>query len=531
MHIVQRDYSEEHADQAAAPLLSGNQQLNPDTADQANMSTGYSVLPVSEAANMQNDESVDISTEETFALHRLKSEALWLIKSAMPIVLSSFSQILVLMPLMAAVGRLGTIALASMNLVSIYAGICGIAPMQGFPMALDSLCSQAYTAATDRKLLGVYLQRVLVVGFLFEAALYPLWWNSQIVYEFFGVPIEIAQVTSSLLKVHFFFVILTFTYECLKSFLFAQGIRRVAVIAQVACLPLGWLSVWLLISNPSTSMGIMGIPAVVITVMMGFNAVALVYIAKIDGAQCWGGWSRAAFTDLGHVARLAFAGVAVSLFGSIALHTIDIGVLFMDAQTMAAQTILNTMLVSVYMIGMGFAVAACNRVGNLLGLARPNHTLLAAIATVIISSSLFIPLGLAIICYRKQIATVFTPDSEIVDILIAHIPWMVVSSVVQGINMAFNGVMRGQGRQAMIARIHGISFVCVCLPLSAAGLMLFNWGLAGLWFGYLSGITCALLSQIYMVATTDWEKEIELCRRRVSDSMLAYSVEQNGQIV
>ncbi|KAJ1800715.1 hypothetical protein LPJ75_006498, partial [Coemansia sp. RSA 2598] len=312
------------------------------------------------------------------------------------------------------------------------------------------------------------------------------------------------------------------------SFLFAQGIRKVAVVAQFVSMPLGWLSVWLLIANPSTSVGIMGIPGVIIIAAAGLNVAVLVFMAKVDGAQCWGGWSRAAFTDLGRVAKLALAGSAVAMFESIALHTIDIGVLFLDAPTMAAQAILNTMLVSIYMVGMGFAIAVCNRVGNLLGLGHSNHALLSANTTVILASLLFVPLGGALIGYRRQLAMMFTPDLEISDILVAHIPWMAVCCVVHGINMAFNGVMRGQGRQTLIARIRVLSFLCVCLPFSAVGLMVFNWGLAGLWFGYLSGVTCTLICQMYMVFTTDWEKEIERCRRRVSSSMLAYSAGQSA---
>ncbi|KAJ2699160.1 ethionine resistance protein [Coemansia sp. IMI 203386] len=530
MQVFQGGYSADDGDQAAVPLVTDGQRRNSDTEDHSHVSADYRALSVSEVADIHNEELLDIPFSEIFTPQRLKSEGLLLVRSSMPIVLSSMSQLLLMIPLMAAVGRLGTIALASMNLVSIYAGLCGVAPILGFPMALDSLCSQAYTAATDRKLLGVYLQRVLVVGFIFEAAMYPLWWYSRAVYEYLGIPADIAETTSSVLRLYFFGMLLLLVYECLKSYLFAQGIRRIAVISQIIVLPVGWLAVWLLIANTSTSLGILGIPSVIIIVFMGFTAVAIVFIAKVDGAQCWGGWSRAAFMDLGHVVKLAFAGSAIAVFESIALHTIDIGVLFMDAPTMAAQAILNTMLVSIYMIGTGFAVAVCNRVGNLLGLGQPNRALLAVHTMVFIASSLFVILGVTLISHREQMARMFTPDPEIADILIAHIPWMVVCSVIQGINMAFNGIMRGQGRQTLIARIRILSFICVCIPFSAAGVMLFNWGLAGLWFGYLSSISCTLLCQIYMVATTDWEKEIERCRRRVSNSMLAYSAGQTNQL-
>ncbi|KAJ1724015.1 hypothetical protein LPJ53_001652 [Coemansia erecta] len=488
--------------------------------DQA--SAAYSALAsMDTAASQRTIATEDISAEDVLSPACLSAEALLLLTSSLPIVLSTMSQLLIMIPLMAAVGALGTVALASMNLVSVYAGLAGIAPLLGLPMALDSLCSQAYTAAADRRLLGVYLQRALVVGLLFEAALYPLWWNSQHIYQWLGVPPAIAATTAAILKLYFFAIALMISYECLRSYLFAQGIRRFAVIAQAVCLPLGWFTIWLLLSNPSTSLGILGVPWVIISAALCLNLVTLVFVAKVDGSQCWGGWSRAAFSDFRAIVKLALAGSAVAFFESVALHMIDLGVLFMDAPTMAAQAILSMLLSSVYVIGTGFAIAACNRVGNLLGRAHPNRALLAVYTTVGISSTMFLLIASVILWYRHSLPRIFSPDPEVVDILIAHIPWTAVACAIQGVNMGFSGILRGQRRQSLIARIRVLSFVCVGFPMGAVGVLVLKWGLAGLWLGYLTGVLTILAAQVYTVATTDWDKEIERCQRCISDT--AYS--------
>ncbi|KAI7833823.1 hypothetical protein BX661DRAFT_222633 [Kickxella alabastrina] len=276
----------------------------------------------------------DLGLTELLLAANTKREAIALLKLSLPIVLSNLAQLFLLIPLTAAIGKLGTIALASMNLVSIYAGVGGVALLSGLPFALDSLCSQAYTAAKDRRLLGIYLQRILVATMI---------------------------------------------------------------------------------------------------------------------------------------------------------------------------TVLSMIANSVSVIGIGFAVSACNRVGHLLGLGQPNRTLLTVYMTVALATVMFVAMGLAIIASRSKIPGVFTPDAEVADILFAHIPWAAASGV---------------GRQAMVARIRALSVVCIGFPLGAFSMYVLKWRLAGLWFGHLISLIVALLAQVYVVATTNWAQESENCQGRVSNAML-----------
>ncbi|KAJ1942726.1 ethionine resistance protein [Kickxella alabastrina] len=199
---------------------------------------------------------------------------------------------------------------------------------------------------------------------------------------------------------------------------------------------------------------------------------------------------------------------------------VDFGALLLDAPSMAAQTVLSIIANSVSVIGIGFAVSACNRVGHLLGLGQPNRTLLTVYMTVALATVMFVAMGLAIIASRSKIPGVFTPDAEVADILFAHIPWAAASGVVTGINLAFNGILRGQGRQAMVARIRALSVVCIGFPLGAFSMYVLKWRLAGLWFGHLISLIVALLAQVYVVATTNWAQESENCQGRVSNAML-----------
>ncbi|KAJ2085722.1 ethionine resistance protein [Coemansia sp. S142-1] len=393
-------------------------------------------------------------------------------------------------------------------------------------MVLDSLCSQAFTAAKDRRLLGVYLQRVLVCIALIIVAMYPLWWNSALIYEYLGVPADVASVTGRLLRLYFFGIAAILIYECLKSYLFAQGVRRFAVVAQLVCLPIGWFCTWLFISNEATSMGILGVPCVIIIVGVGFNIVALWYMRRIESCrQCWGGWSRAAFSDLRPVLKLGLAGSAITFFESVSLHMIDVGSLFLSAEYMAAQAILSVLMTSTWVIGTGFAIAACNRVGNLLGSRQPNRTHLAVNTALMLAVGVFLVLGTAVFCCRNVLPGVFTQDPVVAEILRTHIAWSAGAGAIQGVNMTFNGILRGQGRQALVAHIRIASFVCVGIPLAVLVVAVLKWKLAGLWLAYVASLVAILCAQLYFVAATNWEREIERCQTRISKAMLATTLE------
>ncbi|KAJ1740650.1 hypothetical protein LPJ68_003580 [Coemansia sp. RSA 1086] len=467
------------------------------------------------AANSSTTAEADLDIDELLHCSNVKSESKLLLQSALPIIMSTTTQLLIMLPMMSAVGGLGTAALASMNLVSIYAGLCGIAPLSGMAMALDSLCSQAFTAAKDKRMLGLYLQRVFVLIVGIEAVIYPLWWNAQPIFKHIGVPDEIARIAGQMLRLYFFGVGALLVYECLKSYLFAQGIRRAAVIGQACCLPLIWLSIWLLISNDATSLGILGVPSVIIVAGLCFGIFSFVFIARVDGYQCWGGWSRAAFSGLWPVFKLGIAGSTITFFEMISLHMIDLGVLFLDAPTMAAQAILAVLLSGTSYFGTGFAIAACNRVGNMLGSQLPNRALLTVYVTLSIAFSTFAVLCGVVVANCEAIAGLFSDDAKVVAILSAHIPWAAVGGTVQGASMALSGILRGQGRQSLIARIRIASFAGIALPLSVVAVVGFKWQLAGLWFGYVSGAAVSMCGQIYAVLTTDWNNEVELCQHRI----------------
>ncbi|ORX73634.1 hypothetical protein DL89DRAFT_253584 [Linderina pennispora] len=460
--------------------------------------------------------AVDIGNGEFVQWSFVKKELLWLIRSAAPIAISSTAQPLIMIPMLSAVSRFGNTALMSMNLAKLYSNICGVAPTAGISMALDTYCSQGFTSARDKRILGVLLQRAMLMGLATMAIFCPLWWNSMCVFKVLGVPEDVAEMAGRLVHVCFFGNVLLMAYEFLCSFLFAQGIRRFVLVAQPAGVAVAWAAIWLLLSDQSTSAGVLGTAFVNVCTMVTRCTTTVIFIAVVDGYQCWGSWTPTALHGWKSMAKLSVAGFIARLLGMASMHIIDLGSVLLGTQAMAAQTVLTALLAIPSALGYALAIAACNRVGNHLGLALSNHVRLTALATAVLSALVFGMLALGFFLCRYALPHGFTDNSEVIDIVAVHTPWVAIAGAMQGVNITLNGILRGQGKQGIIARVRLFSFALVGIPAGLVAMWVFHWELAGLWFGHSASLATALSFQTYLLCTTDWDKEVAKCQSRVA---------------
>lgn len=72
-------------------------------------------------------------------------------------------------------GHVGTNELAAAALGSMFANVTGFSIGIGLAAALDTLCSQAYTAAENKHILGFHLQRGLFIMLLITPLISLLW--------------------------------------------------------------------------------------------------------------------------------------------------------------------------------------------------------------------------------------------------------------------------------------------------------------------------------------------------------------------
>lgn len=261
-------------------------------------------------------------------------------------------------------------------------------------------------------------------------------------------------------------------------------------------------------------MGLLGAPlAANISYWTSFILLVL-YSKFIAGSECWGGWSRAALSNLWTFARLAILGILHIgtewwAFEIVALVAGRLGTIPLAAQSviMTADGTMNT-------IPFGLGVATSSRVGNLLGSRNAKGGARAAHSSAILSIAFGAVVLTILMGTRNHFAKIFNNDPQVVELSAQIMPLVALFQIADGLNGSCGGSLRGMGRQHVGAAINLVSYYCFALPLGVY-LAFHGWGLKGLWVGQCVALYCAGVMEWVLVTFTHWDNEVRKAFKRM----------------
>jgi MATE family multidrug resistance protein len=197
------------------------------------------------------------------------------------------------------IGHIGSNELAAVSLGAMFVNVTGLSVGSGIASALDTLCSQAFGAG-DRLLVGILLQRGLVVMALLCVPVVVLWWNAGKLLLFAHQDPTVVAMSVNYIRIFSGGVFPALAFDCLKRALQSQQLLAPIAHVSILVLVLSPLVCYLLIFH--LQMGVVGaaIAAVVCQVLL---AVLLLFEAWYTGALAtfWGGWSSRALEVKGLV--------------------------------------------------------------------------------------------------------------------------------------------------------------------------------------------------------------------------------------
>ncbi|CAG8843334.1 33517_t:CDS:2, partial [Gigaspora margarita] len=207
-------------------------------------------------------------------------------------------------------------------------------------------------------------------------------------------------------------------------------------------------------------------------------------------------WSHLSFEDWSSFTRLALPGMLTACADWWVYELIALCAGYIGSVSLASHRLVLTSTLILFQIPHSLAVAASNRVGNLLGAGLPNRAIITTNTSLL----------LAVIDVVKMVASI--------------LPLAALFQLSDGVGNIGSGVLRGQGRLKTVAAIFLPAFYLIGLPLGLMFAFKFNMGLKGLW----TGVTCASISMavgIFMaVSMTDWKLEVEECNRRIKSELI-----------
>lgn len=186
------------------------------------------------------------------------------------------------------------------------AAITCLAPFQGLSTSLDTLCAQAYGSG-HKHLVGLQFQRMTFFLFSLSIPVAVIWFFSEHILSYIVPDPNSARLAGQYLRVMIFGIPGFILFEGAKRFTQAQGLFRATTYVLLVAAPLHVLVVWLLVYK--FELGFVGAP---IGVAFTDNLMPLLlffYVKYVDGSQCWGGFSKRAFTNWWIMIKLALPGM------------------------------------------------------------------------------------------------------------------------------------------------------------------------------------------------------------------------------
>ncbi|XP_057848788.1 protein DETOXIFICATION 31 [Cryptomeria japonica] len=411
-------------------------------------------------------------------------------------------------------GHIGTLELAAVSIEnSVIAGFSqGI--LLGMASALETLCGQAF-GAKQVGMLGVYLQRswvILTTTALLLSMVYV--WSAPIL-KLIGQDDDIADLAG---QFAIWMIPQLFAYALvfpLSKFLQAQS--KVLIMAMIAggALVVHVLFSWLIIFK--WGCGLWG-AALMLNISWWIIVLSqLAFVLSGRFKEAWGGFTWAAFHNLGAFIRLSLASGVMLCFELWYLNIIILlaGYLKNPSISVDAISICMNFIGWETMISLGFNIAISVRVSNELGAGHPRAAKFAVInvlGTVFIIGAILMA---AILIARNEFPMAFTNSEEVRKAASSLATILAITMLLNSIQPVLGGVAIGAGWQALVAYINLACYYIFGVPLGCLLGYYFDFGLKGIWGGMVCGTTLQTITLCIITLRTKWRKEASQAVERI----------------
>ncbi|XVF10672.1 hypothetical protein REPUB_Repub07fG0202600 [Reevesia pubescens] len=450
------------------------------------------------------EQKQDQSSEKT-CLSLVIGEGKCIANIAFPMILTGLLLYSRSMISMLFLGRLGEFALASGSLALGFANITGYSVLSGLAMGMEPICGQAF-GAKRYKLLGLTMQRMILLLLLTSIFIASLWLNMKNILLFCGQDENIANEAQSYILYSLPDLLAQSILHPLRTYLRTQSITLpltyCSTLAILLHIPINYFLISVL------NLGIKGVALG--SIWTNFNLVgSLIVYVKISGVykKTWGGISSECLKGWKYLLNLSIPScISVCLEWWWYEIMILLCGLFLNPQaTVASMGILiqTTSLIYIFPSSLSFGVST--RVGNEVGANNPKKAKLAAIVGLSSSSILGLSALVFAILVRKKWATMFTEDPEIIALTSMVLPILGLCELGNCPQTTGCGVLRGTARPKLGANINLGCFYLVGMPIAVWLSFFSGFDFKGVWLGLLAAQASCAVTMLFIVTRTDWD--------------------------
>ena len=416
------------------------------------------------------------------------------VRIAFPIMLSLAGQAVVQMADNIMVGRLGAPELAAVSLAGIIIMNTMVVGM-GIATGLTPLVGQAHAQNDSERVAGFFQNSLLVntaVSLLLTAFLFSL----MPFLSMMGQPEEVIVLSKGYYILTSLSVIPFILFMTFKQYMEGIGNTKVAMVITISCnvmnIILNYMFIYGKLGAPNLGVAGAGLATLISRTMM--PAVFLFYTRRSAIHATVFQFFRRTNVSGRKIKQLLqvgypIAGQMVVEFLSLSLITVMMG--WLGTVPLAANQIALSMINLTFMISSGIAGASTILISHEFG--RHNFAKMRRHAHAAFRLSVVFMTGAAIIyaLFGAQIASVFTPDREVIEVARRLFYVVAVFEIFDGLQVTALGALRGitDVKRPMIYAF--ISYVFVAVPLASVTGILLDFGAPGLLSGFCGGLMFA----------------------------------------
>nr|VDD51819.1 unnamed protein product [Brassica oleracea] len=356
-------------------------------------------------------------------------------------------------------GHLGNLELAAASLGNRGIQVFAYGLMLGMGSAVETLCGQAF-GGRKYEMLGVYLQRSIVLLTLTGVLLTSIYVFSENILLFLGQSPEIASAASLFV---YGLIPQIFAYAVnfpIQKFLQSQSIVAPSAYISTATLFVHLLLSWLAIYK--LGIGLLGASLVLSLSWWIIVAAQCVYIVTSERCrETWGWFSVQAFSGLPSFFKLSAASAVM-----LCLETWYFQILVLLAGLLEnPELALDSLSVCLTIAGWAFMIS---------------------------------------VGFNAAISYAFTEGEKVSAAVSDLCPFLAVTLILNGIQPVLSGVAVGCGWQTFVAKVNVGCYYIIGIPIGT-----------GVWTGMIGGTLIQTVILVWVILRTDWTKEVEEASKRL----------------
>jgi MATE family multidrug resistance protein len=413
---------------------------------------------------------------------------------AVPVIFSQIGQVTVNLADNMMVGHVGTteLAAASFALNVFHVGMLfGL----GITIGLTPLVGQAFTSG-NKSNLGIWLKNGILV-YSVAAILLCCLMSSVIPFMgYMGQSKEVVRLAVPYYLIQVASLMPMMLFLSFKQFFEGIGNTKIAMIITILCnllnIGLNYLLIYGKLGFPALGLNGAGYATLIARLFMPL-AFLLIILNKPKFRTYFSDAYRATI-DKVKIKRILSIGFPIGLQMVIEVFSFSLGAIMLgwiSKEALAGHQVAISIAAMTYMISVGLASGTTIRVSHAFGENDKKEIKLAIFASVHLVIAFMATMGILFILLRNQLPLLFTADPAVIKIASGLLIVGAFFQIFDGVQVILLGALRGLADVRLPMYIAFFSYVMVSIPVSYLFAFVFNFGYAGVWVGFIFGLSTA----------------------------------------